>query len=243
MRTPRIFCSKALAQGQCVVLDEAGARHVHQVLRLHAGDALVLFDGEGGEYQAVIRRITRREVEIELGAFCDRDVESPLVIHLGQGISRGERMDFTVQKSVELGLASVTPLYTERCMVKLAGSRSDKRLDHWRSVARSACEQSGRNRIPVVHEPQNLASWLPDSQGKGVALLLDPTATNRLRDIPPPDRAVTLLIGPEGGLSDGERVQAKAAGFIGVSLGPRILRTETAALAALSAMQALWGDF
>lgn len=244
MRIPRIHVRGTLRAGTPLVLDEAPARHVHQVLRLAVGDALVVFDGGGGEYRAHINRIDRREVEVQVGEFAPRDVESRLVVHLGQGISRGERMDFTLQKAVELGVAGITPLYTERCVVKLTGERSDKRGQHWQAVVTAACEQSGRTRLPGLSNATKLADWLRARDAdSGLRVLLDPCADVSLSALPRPAAAVTLLIGPEGGLSPEERALAGAHGFIGTRLGPRILRTETAALAALAAMQVLWGDF
>lgn len=242
MRVPRIFSAEPLSEGETLRLDAGAARHVRQVLRLREGDQVVLFNGQGGEYEGRIAAMDRDGVEVALSAFHNRDVESALVVHLGQGVSRGERMDLTIQKAVELGVASIAPLDTKRCMVKLAGSRLDKRLAHWRGVAVAACEQSGRNRIPDLLPMVSLKAWLDEPKG-GLCLLLDPLADQRLATLPRPEGPVTLLIGPEGGLSEDEREAARQSGFTGVTLGPRILRTETAALAALAAMQALWGDF
>jgi 16S rRNA (uracil1498-N3)-methyltransferase len=168
--------------------------------------------------------------------------ESPLAVVLAQGISSGERMDYTVQKSVELGVTVIQPLLTQRSVVRLTGERADKRVAHWQAVAAAACEQCGRNRVPEVLPVQSLTHWLGTLRG-GVRYLLSPQAPNRLRELTRPADAITLLVGPEGGWDSTESAAAQTTGFAPLALGPRVLRTETAAVAALAAMQALWGDF
>lgn len=241
MRIPRIHLARTLTAGETIELDGQAATHVARVLRMKPGSELVIFDGGGGEYGATIEAIGRHSVKVRLGGFVDRDVESPLRITLAQGVSRGERMDLAIQKSVELGVHEIFPVITRRCVVNLTPERRNKRREHWQSVATSASEQCGRTRVPVVHAPVNLDAWL-DRAGPGTRLLLDPRSTRTVHDVSPARKEAILLIGPEGGLEDAERQQAMEAGFTGVRLGPRILRTETAALAALAALQALWGD-
>ncbi len=241
MPIPRIFLPVPLASGQVVELDDNARRHAVQVLRLRDGDALVLFNGEGGEFEAVIDSAGKRAVTVRVGAFHDAERESPLAVHLGLGISKGERMDFALQKATELGVAAVTPLFTERVVVRLDDRRAAKRLAHWQGVIVAACEQCGRNRLPVLHAPQPLATWLA-GRDENRRLFLDPQATQALGGLPAPAGPLALAIGPEGGFTGDERRAIAAADFTGVRLGPRVLRTETAVLAALAAVQVLWGD-
>ena len=241
MRISRLFLPEPLAEGAELRLDEKSRRYLGTVLRLKPGFELTVFNGEGGEYAATVHEMGREGVVLAIGAHRCREAESPLRVHLGLGISRGERMDFAVQKAVELGIARLTPLFTEHCMVRLDETRKDSRRRHWRQVARSACEQCGRNRVPEIGDPTELEAWVEDRSGTGI--FLDPGATRGFKDLARPDGEVRLLSGPEGGFSGRERVWAEGAGFIPVRLGPRILRTETAVVAALAAMQALWGDF
>ena len=226
--------------GEAVSLAEKPSHHLTKVLRLETGDPVIVFNGDGYEYPGIIVEIHAKSVAVKIQAQDQPGRESELSIELGQGVSRGERMDFVLQKSVELGVTRVTPLWTDRCQVKLDGSRLAKRLAHWTSIIHSACEQSGRTAVPQLQHPTTLASWtrLTDKQ---LGLVLDPTATRNLREITPA-RDIKLLIGPEGGLSDEEISTATGFGFIPVRLGPRILRTETAALASVTALQTLWGD-
>lgn len=225
------------------MLEESPARHLVQVLRLKAGAAITLFNGDGHDYSAHLeeasRRTTRAKVDQRL-----EPAEAPaaLPIHLAIGISKGERMDFAIQKAVELGVADITPLITERCVVRLPNDRQEKRLQHWQQVIIAACEQSGRRYIPALNNAMKLTDWLRSRTPSG-GLLLDHRAEHALHELEPPKGEVALLIGPEGGLSADERTRAAAAGFTGVRLGPRVLRTETAPLAAIAAIQTLWGDF
>ncbi|HYW93777.1 MAG TPA: 16S rRNA (uracil(1498)-N(3))-methyltransferase [Gammaproteobacteria bacterium] len=241
MRTPRIHCDQPLRAGNTVDLDGQAARHVARVLRLGPGAALVLFDGRGGEFGAHVESVAREVVTVRVGARRDPQGESPLAISLIQGISRGERMDYAVQKAVELGVTRIDPVFCTRSMVRLPGERLVRRRNHWQGVARSACEQCGRAVVPEVTMPRPLDERLAQDPGDGTRLLLDPAAGTRLADLPPPARA-TLLVGPEGGLDDAEAARARECGFTAVRMGPRTLRTETAAAAAIAVMQGLWGD-
>lgn len=242
MRIPRTYLPVPLTPGAIVTLDDSAANHLLRVLRLKPGAPLILFNGQGGEYRAVLHTADKRGGSVVIGEYSARDTESPLHVTLAQGISRGERMDYTLQKAVELGVTRIVPLVTERCEVRLEGERLHKRLQHWQAVAASACEQCGRNRVPQVIEPRSLDTWLTQT-GDGLSLVLDPLAAQSLSQLAQPaDSRITLLIGPEGGLSDAEIQCAQRAGYTGIRLGPRILRTETAAVTALSALQVIWGD-
>lgn len=244
MTLPRIYFPFPLQSGAAITLDQQAAQHVVRVLRLKPGDALTLFNGQPlhecyGEYQATLKDA---KGAVLTGEFIPRDTESPLNITLAQAISRGERMDYAVQKAAELGVMQIAPLLTEYCVVRMQDERTAKRVAHWQGVATSACEQSGRVRVPIVDVPQTFAAWLPAASAS-LKLVLDPLATASLRQLAPPQGDVLVLAGPEGGLSDGEVAQARQAGFTPVRLGPRILRTETVPAAALAALQTLWGDW
>jgi 16S rRNA (uracil1498-N3)-methyltransferase len=242
MRIPRIHHPAPLSNGAHIELSDTAANHVSRVLRLPVGAPLILFNGQGGEFDATVTAVDKRSVSVALGDFHPTEREPPLPLQLAQGISRGERMDYTIQKAVELGVSRIIPLFTEHCGVQLRGERLKKRVKHWQGVVISACEQCGRNRIPQVDAPLTLAQWLA-TPGGGTRLVLDPTAEHSLSQLPDPGGPVSLLIGPEGGLSDQELALAAQAGFLGLRLGPRVLRTETAAVAALAAMLGAWGDF
>ena len=242
MRLPRIHHPAALTSGARIELSEEAANHLARVLRLPAGAPLIVFNGEGGEYQAVILTLGKRGVSVEIGAFCPTEREAPLPMWLAQGISRGERMDYTIQKAVELGVSRLVPLFTERCTVQLDAARLAKRLQHWRGVAVAACEQCGRNRIPEIAPALLLGEWLA-RPAEGLRLVLDPEAEQSLTYLPAPDGQVILLIGPEGGLSEQELRLAAQSNYRSLRLGPRTLRTETAAVAALAAVLTRWGDF
>ncbi len=218
------------------------AHHVIHVLRLQAGALLTLFDGRGNEYPAQIKRIDKSGLTLTVSAAREVSRESPLTVILAQGVSSGERMDYTVQKCVELGVSAIQPLITQRSVVRLNSERAEKRVAHWQAIAASACEQCGRNQLPQVLPVQPLMKWL-GSPMNGARYLLSPRSDTRLRDIERPQGALTLLIGPEGGWNVEETAAANLAGFVPLTLGPRVLRTETAAPAALAALQALWGDF
>jgi 16S rRNA (uracil1498-N3)-methyltransferase len=219
------------------------SHHVAHVLRLAAGDALTLFDGRGREYPASIESMGKKGVTLRVGEPSLVDREAPLPVTLAQGISSGERMDYTVQKAVELGVDAIQPLAVERSVVRLNAERAAKRLAHWQAVSIAACEQCGRNRVPEVRPVATYTAWLAAAPAEVTRLTLSPAASSTLHDLERPRGQIVLLVGPEGGLSPREHEDAAAAGFTAVRLGPRVLRTETAAVAALAAMQALWGDF
>lgn len=240
MRTPRVYEPQPLASGELIQLGDFAAQHLGRALRMQAGDAIRLFNGDGAEYAAVLEEVGRKRVAVRVGERSEPAVESLLRIELGQGLSRGERMDFAVQKATELGVCSITPIQTERCEVRLNAEREQKRTQHWQTVAVSAAEQSGRTRVPDIHTPQGLSAWLQQVDAE-LKLVLHPDASEALVDLPVP-ASVALLIGPEGGLSEAEVAAAQAAGFRAMALGPRVLRTETAPVAALSLLQYLWGD-
>ncbi|MET0052206.1 MAG: 16S rRNA (uracil(1498)-N(3))-methyltransferase [Candidatus Thiodiazotropha sp.] len=242
MRVPRIHTLQPLSPGRSLTLDELSAHHVRQVLRLHAGDPVRLFTPEGEEFAAQLTLVSKQAVQADLGEQLRHEPAPALEIHLMIGISRGERMDFALQKATELGVTRITPLLTQRCVVKLDEKKRGSRMDHWYKVVINACEQSGRCRVPQLDEPRELSVALGEAL-PGHALLLDHRSEKTLADLSPPDCSVSLLIGPEGGLAPEEREQALGQGFQGVRLGPRVLRTETAPLAAIAAIQTLWGDF
>lgn len=240
MRITRFYCPELQAESKLFSLPDAAHRHAVQVLRLKKGDRIQLFDGQGFECEAEFVEVSKRESKVELGAALEVDVESPLEITLLQGISRGERMDYALQKAVELGVNRVIPVVTERCNVQLSNGRDEKRLAHWQGVMVSACEQSGRSFVPELTNVMQLDDALLASQAQ-CKLVLDPVAESSFTTIEKQER-IALLIGPEGGLSEQEIVQANESGFQSVRFGPRILRTETAAVAALAVVQTLWGD-
>ena len=230
--------------GECR-LPAAAAHHVARVLRLQAGDEVILFDGRGCESRAAIASLDKSKVVLRVAESRLVDRESPLTVTLAQGVSSGDRMDYTIQKAVELGVAAVEPLISSRCVVRLSAQRAVSRVAHWQAVAVAACEQCGRNQVPVIAPVTSYGDWLARMAGREAALrlLLSPRAERGLRDFPKPAGPVFLLAGPEGGFDGQEVEDALRAGLAPVRLGPRVLRTETAALAALAAMQALWGDF
>ena len=240
MRIPRIFQPGAIALQHEFALDDDAANHVGRVLRMPTGSELQLFNGDGYNYTAHISRSDKKRVFVIATAQLGNPVESPLRIHLGQGISRGDRMDFAIQKAVELGVTEITPLFTERCGVKLDGERLAKRNEQWQKIAISACEQSGRSIVPVVHPAISLDNWLAQST-KELKLTLHPWAKDTIKTLIP-NTQIRLVIGPEGGFSEQEMTCTSAAGFCGIQLGPRVLRTETAALTAISALQLQFGD-
>ncbi|MBR9857667.1 MAG: 16S rRNA (uracil(1498)-N(3))-methyltransferase [Gammaproteobacteria bacterium] len=241
MRIPRIHEPAALSCGVELALSEDGANHVGRVLRMQPGQQLVLFNGQGGQYQAEILQADKKSVRVRVGDFETADCESPLHFHLGQVISRGDKMEFTIQKSVELGVNVITPLFSSRCGVKLNGERLEKKLQQWQNIAIAACEQCGRNRIPEIRPAMTLEQWLAQDT-TDLKLNLHPRADYSVGTLPAPDAGVRLLVGPEGGLSDDEIIQARTRGFVDILLGPRVLRTETAALTAITALQCRFGD-
>ena len=240
MRIPRIYVDLPLEPGAALELPPAQTRHLTQVLRLPPDAPLVLFNGDGCDYPGQLTRADRGGSSVRVGTPEAAEPTAPLDIHLALGVSKGERMDYALQKSVELGVGRITPLFTERSQVHLSGPRLERRLDHWRGILIGACEQSGRRRLTHLAPAATYSDWLSNHVGGG--LLLDPEGARPLTALPAPGATITLLIGPEGGLGPRERASARARGFEGVRLGPRILRTETAPLAAIAVIQALWGD-
>ncbi len=242
MRLTRCFVEAPLRSGAEIALPESATAHLVRVLRLREGDDCVLFNGDGFDYAAKIAAISKREVRAQVVSAAEIRNESPLRIVLLQGIARGEKMDLILQKATELGVAAVLPVNSERSEVKLDAERAAKRLDHWRSVVVSACEQSGRAIVPDVLAPQTLAG-AARSVDTALKLILDPEGEHALAmlDAPSP-LSVCIAIGPEGGWSPRDRETLRAAGFSGLRLGPRILRTETAGLAAIAALQSRFGD-
>jgi 16S rRNA (uracil1498-N3)-methyltransferase len=246
MRLTRVHVAGPLISGQRLRLEGNAATHLTRVLRLRVGAALIVFDGAGGEYEGSIDKAHAGEVIVAIGARADTERESPLALTLAQGVSRGERMDLVVQKATELGVSQLVPLLTERSVVRLSAQQSDRKVNHWRAIVVAACEQCGRNRLPSVAAPVALAEYLRGGAAAGGAgetrLLLSPDATATLADVPRPGGGVTVLTGPEGGLTEEEEKSAIAAGFTALRLGPRVLRTETAAIAALALLQRKFGD-
>ncbi|MBS0367541.1 MAG: 16S rRNA (uracil(1498)-N(3))-methyltransferase [Proteobacteria bacterium] len=252
MRVTRVYVDAALTGGSIVNLTGSAANHLSRVLRLRAGAAVMLFNGSGSEYPGTLMRIGGGSVDVEVGAAAQPQRESPLILTLAQGISRGERMDLVVQKATELGLTRLTPVITERSVVRLDAAQAKRRREHWRAIAIGACEQCGRNLLPQIDAPVTLSAFLAaggahgaaatGAAGAGVRLLLSPTAQTRVADLPRDLQALTVLIGPEGGLSSEEQDAAVRAGFTPLRLGPRVLRTETAAMAVLALLQREFGD-
>jgi 16S rRNA (uracil1498-N3)-methyltransferase len=245
MRIPRVYLPLPLASGARLVLDEAASGHLLRVLRLKPGAPLVVFNGQGGEYGATLIGTEGRAAAVLLGDFTADERESALAVTLAQGISRGERMDYTLQKSVEIGVARIVPLETEFGQVRLEGSRLERRRKHWSGIIANAAEQCGRTRLPELAPILTLVEWLSSStpDDGDLRLVLDPAGDAALSRLQAPAAGrITLLVGPEGGLSEKEIARARDAGYLGLRLGPRILRTETAGAAALVALQTLWGD-
>lgn len=241
MPRPRIHCDLRLGPGAQFSLAPEAANHVGKALRLKLGDRITVFDGRGGEYEATLTRMENSRVDVKTGAFRDVERESPFAPGLVQGLPEGDKMDWVIQKAVELGVGWLQPIVCDRSVVRLSPERALKREAHWRRVAISACEQCGRNRVPEVRPTLAFMAWIA-LPGEGTRWLLAPGAA-ALSAQAKPAGGVELLVGPEGGLSERELDLATHKGFVPVGLGPRVLRTETAPLAALAAMQALWGDF
>lgn len=240
MRIPRIYTTRLLRANTDIELETGPSHYLARVLRVRVGASVVLFDGTGGQYPATVTALEKKAVFVTTDAHEATERESPLALHLGIAVSRGERMDWVVQKATELGISSIAPLMSERCEVKLNGERGLKKLEHWRKIVVSACEQCGRNRLPQIENIQALDQWVEaaDAEQK---LVLHPGALPGGHQSAAPASAA-LLVGPEGGLTEVELAAATAAGFKALQLGPRILRTETAPLAAIAILQARWGD-
>lgn len=241
MRIPRIYTTQTLTTDSLIDLEEAPSHHLSKVLRMQAGRELILFNGAGGEYTGVIDAISKKSVAVKLTAFNLENRQSTLQLELAIGVSRGDRMDWVLQKATELGVSKITPLITERTEVKLGGERADKKLGHWQQTIVSACEQCQRNLLPELSEPVLLSEWMASCKAE-LKFVLHHRDNQGL----PQDKttsSIALLVGPEGGLSDAEIAQAIALQFSPLTLGPRVLRTETAPVAAISLVQYLWGDF
>lgn len=241
MRIPRIFTDTPLTVGQVTSLDDNAAQHVGRVLRMQPGQELVLFNGNGCDYPATIVEAGKKQVTASVHAETTNATESPLQIVLAQTLSKGDRMDYAVQKATEMGVSRIVPLLSERCDVRLRGDREDKRLRHWRQVAISAAEQCGRARVPEILPVMSLAQWLQYAQDCDLRLVLHHRTGQSLASLASP-ASVALMIGPEGGFSAAEISTAEDCGFLPVALGPRVLRTETAPVAAITLCQWLWGD-
>ncbi len=241
MRSVRLFVDSPLRQGGAVELDDALTNKVSRTLRLKPGARLLLFNGDGLEHDAVLSDVGRHRCTAEVTNSRVRDCESPVRICLAQGLARSDKMDLALQKAVELGVTRFVPIVAQRSVVKLSDSRAQRRQEHWRGIAIAACEQSGRNRVPDIEQPMSIREFLAADRGGAKYVLTangDPAVLSRL----PGARAVAVLIGPEGGLTQAEQDTARAAGFKALRLGPRVLRTETAAIAALTLFQYWWGD-
>ena len=241
MRLTRVYVDAALTPGAQLALAGSAANHVLRVLRLRAGAELTLFNGSGGEYSARIAATKGSAVSVAVGEFRAIERESPLTLTLAHGVSRSERMDLVVQKATELGVSRLVPVLTERSVVRLPTGQAERKLSHWRAIAIGACEQCGRNRLPDIEAPAALADYVKHGNGT-TRLLLSPVSATSLTDAPRPGDAITVLVGPEGGLTELEQAAAVAGGFTPVRLGPRVLRTETAAIAAVALLQREYGD-
>ncbi len=239
MRDIRIYCQAELTVNADVQLDVNAAHHVRTVLRMQVGDMIVLFNGNGAEYFGTVANLSKQSVAVQIHDTSDRVTQSPLHTHLVQGICKGEKMDFVIQKATELGVSELTPLFTQYGNVKLDEKRTAKKLVHWQKIAVSACEQSGRSDMVCINAPLSFAAWLKQADKNTV--ILDPGANQTLNQLTI-IRHISLMIGPEGGFSPEEVTQAKQQGITSVLLGPRVLRSETAGLAALTLVQSLWGD-
>ncbi|MBI5897638.1 MAG: 16S rRNA (uracil(1498)-N(3))-methyltransferase [Rhodocyclales bacterium] len=240
---PRFFCPFPLHPGAVVELTADATHHALKVLRVGAGDTAILFDGCGGQWRASLHP-AGKSLRATLDSFEDIDCEPPLDLTLVQALPASDKMDFVVQKAVELGVRRIQPVAARRSVIRLTGERAERRVEHWRNVAIAACEQSGRNRVPAVAPILDLPQYLGmAAQQNGMRLVCAPGVAARLRDLGVPEGPVSLLVGPEGGFEEGEILAARAAGFHAIGLGPRVLRTETAGLGAVAAMMALWGDW
>lgn len=241
MRIPRIYTQQPLQENTAIGLEPQASQHLSKVLRMSEGAEVTLFNGQGGEYSATISQLAKKQLTVEVGEKNSHDKQSPLDIHLGIAISKGDRMDWVMQKATEIGITKVSPLYTERTEVKLKGDRAKKKSDHWQQVIISACEQSGRNQLMLLEQPLSLSEWLASTQADK-KFVLHHRSDNGLNSVEKPT-SVALLIGPEGGLSNDEITQAQRHDFSALTLGPRVLRTETAPIAAASILQYIWGDY
>jgi 16S rRNA (uracil1498-N3)-methyltransferase len=240
---PRFYSPEKLAPGALIRLSDNAAMHASRALRMKVGDSAVLFNGDGNDYQCELTHMSKNEVGAKVKSVKANTCESPLTITLIQAISSGDRMDFTMQKAVELGVTAIQPISSQRSVVKLTGERAEKRREHWQNIVISACEQCGRSIVPEVRPITSLAQWLGQSEAATLRIILSPGAPQSLHELPKPAGVIQLLIGAEGGLTEDEISLATSHQFTPIRLGNRILRTETAALTALSSLQTRWGDF
>jgi 16S rRNA (uracil1498-N3)-methyltransferase len=243
MRTPRLYIPQSLRDGASLVASGQPAHHVKNVLRLRPGAGLRIFNGSGKEHEAMLQDIGRSEITLTIAGPITTVAAPSLHIKLAQGIARNDRMDLILQKAVELGVGAIQPLWMQRSQKHLRGERLERRLQHWHGIVISACEQCGRATLPQLMQPQDYVSWADGESGNGLKLMLQPESTHALQDFEQPHDGITLLVGPEGGLTPEERAIAENIGCTGIRLGQRVLRTETAGIAALAGIQVLWGDF
>ncbi len=242
MRIPRIYTSAELTLNTSIELDSDASNHVGKVLRMKPGYQITLFNGDGADYAATIAEITKKTVTVSIDDSKETHSESCLYTHIGQVISRGDRMDYMIQKSTELGVSEITPLTSERCEVKLKGDREEKRVKHWQQIAISAAEKCGRAKVPTTNPIMHIDEWVKNKPVDELGLVMHHRTNQSLTDLNTPQKA-RLLIGPEGGLSESEIESAINLQFIATTLGPRVFRSETAPIATLSIIQWLWGDF
>ena len=241
-----MFCAGEISAGHSLILPDKAAHHARDVLRLAVSDEVTLLNGLGGEFRARLATVTKKQVSADILEFHQRETETPYPVTVAQCLAGGDKMDWVVEKSVELGASAIQPLAAARSVLRLSPERAAKRLGHWRAIAQAACEQCGRNRVPAITPVAPIDHWLAAMRTQqGLKLMLSPVHATSFSSLPAPapGTPITLLIGPEAGLSDAEEAQAVAAGFAAILLGPRVMRTETAALAALAAIHARWGDF
>lgn len=242
MRIPRIFVDLPLQENCIFDLPAASFQHICKVLRFKNDYSLILFNGKGGQYQAKLCNVEKRSAQVAVESFQSLDNESPIKVTLGQTLSRGERMDYAIQKAVEAGVYEIQPLFSERCEVKLNSERLDKKQQHWQQIAISAAEQSGRGHVPQIKAPINLSDWVSECKDM-LKITMHHHSAKPIKDMPEPlDKSVSVLIGPEGGLTEDEVESSINQGFQPVALGPRVLRTETAPIVILTCINLIWGD-
>ena len=241
MRISRLFVGQSLAEGRSITLEPDSAHYLRNVLRLKKGFQLTVFNGDGGEFSAIVSEVHRKAVVLDITAWRDINIESPLAIELGLSVSRGERMDVAIQKATELGVKTITPVITQHCVVKLTEERRLQRHQHWQNIVYRACEQCGRNTPPTLNITTDLAQWLEKDLAKS-RIIFEPAKGDTLKTYAAPNGAIAVLIGPEGGFSEQEVLDAEHLGFAALGFGPRVIRNETAAIASIAAMQVLWGD-
>jgi len=242
MRVPRLYIAQPLKTNTLVHLDKDASRYLGSVLRMSKGQSVVLFNGQGGEFQGELVNLTKNQATVSVLQSKTEDRESPLKVHLVIGISRGERMDWVIQKATELGVNNISPLLSEYSVIKLESKKIKSKTLHWKKIIQSSCEQSKRNYIPTMNAPETIETFINKPSENNYRIILDPKASKSIGEISPNEKKIDLLIGPEGGFTDSEVEDAYEKGFIGVSLGYRTLRSETAAIAAIAIIQSQWGD-